>query len=353
MEPVTMALIGSALAPAIGGIVGNIMGSGDRDAAREAQARALKEMLDLQVPNPEDQKIYLQKLVSQGQLSPEMEAYISAAPSKMEGVSTDPRLKEAQMKALAQMQDLGKTGFNAEDKMVLNKVAADTARQSQGRDQAIMQNMAMRGMGGSGQELAARMMSAQQATQNQAEEGDRVAAMAQRRALESIAQAGGMAGSIRNQDFDQQSAVARAQDEINRFNTQNRISAGQRNTDRTNAARQYNLSEAQRIADTNVGLGNQQEIHNKGLSQQNFENRYRRAAGAAGAYNQEAQNRSAEAQAVGNMWAGIGSGAGRTAGAVAMMSGSTNAPRTASTAEVNDTLQGLDDLKKIKPSWIK
>ena len=324
-----LALGASALAPVIGGAIGNAASSGDRDAARQAQAEALKQMLDLKVPDPQQQKIYLQRLVSQGQLDPEMESYINASPSKMEGVSTDPRLKEAQMRALSQMQSLGNTGFNAQDKMVLNQAAADTARQAQGRDQSILQSMAQRGMGGAGSELAARMMSAQQATQNQAEQGDRVAAMAQQRALESIAQAGGMAGSLRSQDFDQQSAIARAQDQINQFNTQNRIAAQQRNVSASNQAQQYNLAERQRIADTNAGLANQQEIHNKGLSQQNFDNQYRRAAGVGGAYNTAAGNYNNNAQAISNMWAGIGSGVGRTAGALAMgMKGSPTAPES-------------------------
>lgn len=340
-------IIGSAVAPIIGGIIGNASASDDRDAAKKAQADALKQILDLQVPDPEQQKIYLERLVSQGKLDPDTEAYISATPSKMENINVDPRLKDAQMKALTQMQALGTTGLNAEDKLMLNKLSADTARQARGRDEGILQNMAMRGMGGGGQELVARMMSSESAAQNQGEESDRIAAMAQRRALESIANAGGMAGNMRNQDFDQQSAVARAQDEINRFNTSNRISAQQRNIDRANSAKEFNLREAQRISDANVGLSNQQEIANKGLVQQKYNNELNRAGMASGAFNTAAQNYNSSAQGTANMWAGIGSGVGKGFAGIAEASlprgrRKTDTPQTSSPVAFGDSDEWLD-----------
>lgn len=310
-------LAASALAPIAGGIVGSIMDNGDEDASKQAYAEALRQWASLNAPSIEEQKIFLEKLGAQPDLTPEMEAYIQAEASRMEGVSADPRLKEAQMKALEQMQSAGITGLNAEDKYALNKASAQTARDARGRDSAILQNMAMRGMAGGGQELAARMMASQNATQNQAEESDRVAAMAMRRALESRAQAGTMAGQMRTEDFNEKSSVARAQDEINRFNTQNRINTQQRNVGARNAAQEYNLNRSYDVEKNNVAIANRQEDHNKGLYQTHFQNQLDIARGRSGAYNTEGGRRDDSAARTRNMWSGIGRGVGRGLSALA------------------------------------
>ena len=55
MDPSTMAMVGSAAAPILGGLMGNIMGSGDSEAAQAAIANAMAQFEALGMP-PETYK---------------------------------------------------------------------------------------------------------------------------------------------------------------------------------------------------------------------------------------------------------------------------------------------------------
>jgi hypothetical protein len=301
----------AAAAPIVGGLLGGLLNNGDEDAANAARQRALQQIMDLPIPDIEKQKIVLNHLQSQGQLSPTLEGTESLQDSGMNSIQSDPRLRDAQMNALAQMQGLSTTGMNADDRMVLNKMRNDVAAQAQGRDQGILQQMEQRGMGGSGNELAARMMASQAATQQAQTAADSQASMAQQRALQAMAQAGTLGGQVRGQDFDQAAAKAQAQDEINKFNTTNRQSVQSRNVAARNQAAETNLSNAQRIADSNVGFDNQAEINNKGLVQQNYENELAKRKAAAGMLGDEAAAKQKSADQTSAMWGGIGQGVGQ------------------------------------------
>jgi len=286
--------------------------------ARAAQAAALAEWMKLNVPDPEQQKIVLQQLKSAGKLSPELEQTFQQQASLMGGIQTDPRLKEAQMNALSQLQQVGSSGgMMLEDKAALNEISSESANQARGAEQAIQQNMQARGMGGSGMEMAARLSSQQAAATRNANQSMTVAGMAQKRALDAMMQSGQLGGQIREQAFGEDSRKAEAQDAINRYNTANSQDVLQRNTATRNRVNESNLNNDQRIADTNAGLANQQEIHNKGLGQQQFENEAQKTAGMTGQYNTNANAASKSGQESAAMWSGIGQGIGQIGSAYA------------------------------------
>jgi hypothetical protein len=311
MDPMTLALLGGSVgAPILGGVLGNIFSSGDQDSARQAQQQALQQMLGVSVPSVDEQKINLGKYSQVGTLTPQMEQAVTMGPSAMSTVSSDPRLKDAQLAALGQLGQLGQGGLNATDKAALISSLRDVSAQSQAQNAAIQQNFQQRGMGGAGAELAARLSASQAGSNQAAQNADNINSMAQQRALSALQSYGSMAGGMRDQDFNQQSAVARAQDAINQFNAMQRQGVNTRNTQTNNMAQQYNLGVAQGIANQNVGLGNQQEMYNKGLYQQNFQNQMQKAGGAANAYNNQANNYNQYANQTRGMWSGIGQGVG-------------------------------------------
>lgn len=287
------AAAGSAIMPgvgtAIGGLIGGITGlfSGDGDDQREKQLQMLQqiqaEIDSIPLPPIEAQQLVLEKYRQAGVLTPEMEATITQGPSRMEQVSTDPRLKTAQMGVLSKLAQLGEQGLSAEDRMVFDELTRQTAQQEQARQQGILQNMAARGMGGSGAELAAQLSSSQAAADRQSREGMNLAAQAQKNALNAILQRGSLAGELRSQDFGEQAKIASAADEIARFNAANRQSIEGRNVGARNAAQEFNLRSAQDISDRNVSLSNYQQQHNKQLLQRRFDNQLAkaRAKGAA------------------------------------------------------------------------
>jgi hypothetical protein len=314
-----------ALIGAAGSIAGGLMGGSASSAASDraaAEARAMREMLDrIQLPDIEKQKLLLELPQIMGQYTPEMEQYHQLGPSAMQDIQLTPEFQEAQMTALQSLQDIGQEGMTASERAVMNQIRRQTAQEEQARQNAILQNMAERGVGGSGIELAARLSSSQASADRASQESDRLAAMAQQRALESIQQAGGMATQLRGQEFGEQSASAKAKDVIDQFNIANRQSLDTRNVGSMNQAQLRNLQEQQRLSELQSALRNQQQMSNKALDQQRFQNELSKASGQAGVsqnlqsvYNQQATN-------MGNLYAGIGTGIGKAAGGVASLLG--------------------------------
>src|ERR1700682_2020516 len=116
----TGAAAGSSLGPwgaIVGGLVGGAAGlfSGDdhEDEIRQRQEAALNEIKNTNVP--ELKQLIFEKYKSAGILTPELEQTIMQDPSLMGGIKADPRLKDAQMSALAKLQEQGQGGLQAQD----------------------------------------------------------------------------------------------------------------------------------------------------------------------------------------------------------------------------------------------
>lgn len=299
--------------------------------------------------------------------APEVQAATAAVErlrdSRMNDIQMDPRLRENQLAALAGLQEVVEGGgLTAQDQAALNRIQNQNARAEQGRRGAILQSMASRGMGGSGMELMAQLQSSQAASDRQAQEGLDVAALAAERKLAAIQALGSQSGSLRGQDFGEAERIAAAQDAIDRFNTAsvnqnnqfnsqvlnaNRESGADRrlradlyNRDRAFQADQFDIGnqlEGQRfnaqtanamssanrdarqsVRAQNADSRNRSKLYNAQLPQQNFDNRYRVAAGksgAAGAGVQYYSNKYAAGQAAkGNA---LGAGVGLAAAAMA------------------------------------
>jgi len=173
-------------------------------------------------------------------------------PSEMQNIQTDPRLMQAQYDALRELETRGREGFTARDELDRLKTKQDVAKENAGRLGAIQQNMAARGMGGSGMDLVAQLQASQAATEREALAGlERNAAQEANRA-NSSAQAGGLAGNIRGQGFQENSAKAQAQDAINRFNTTNSVNRSMYNNRGVNSVNAENVSRNNQVLDKNT-----------------------------------------------------------------------------------------------------
>lgn len=254
--------------------------------------------------------------------------------TEMQGIEVDPRLKEAQIAALAGLQDISDSGgMTLTDEANLNRIQSQTAQADKGRRDAILQNMQARGMGGSGLELLAQLQSSQAATDQASQQGLDVAGMAQQRALDALMRGGALSGEVRGQDFGEQAAIRSAQDEINAFNAANLTRGSQFDASNINQGRQFNAAQdlgaqqfnigtdvdirtgdanrqaginqfnvgqandmAQFVQGTNAGIRGQnvgisnkaQETNRIGIPQQQFENQFKKAGGVAQGYGAQA-----------------------------------------------------------------
>jgi hypothetical protein len=306
--------VGTALAiggaAALAGGVGNYLAN--KSAAERAemlQNQALQDWIAINIPDPKDQQLALQDFVSQGKLNPKLENSIKADPSAFKSVVTDFSQKNAQTRALSELEKVGyEGGLRLQDKAALQDAMMETQDKERGNRLAIGQEMSRRGLGGSGFELASKLEGQQGAADRNSRASLDIASRAQDRALQSIMNAGDMASKYRSQDFSEKSAKAAADDKINLFNTTNMQDIQQRNIASQNQAAAQNLAEQQRLADTNVKQNNYEQEHNRNLLQQNFDNEVKKTAGKTGQIGALANNTIQQGQNLGNLYSNIGQG---------------------------------------------
>lgn len=293
-----------------GGIAGAIERSNANAKAMQLTQESLNELAAIGIPSEEAQRITLQRLQSQGMLTPELEQNILQGRTEMEGISTDPRLADTEMQALDELRTLGQGGFNIQDKAALDKSLSQSSALERGQREAILQDMAQRGASTSGGALAAQLSNQQGAATRGNEAALDTAAQGYQRALDAIRSGGALAGEMQGRQFNQQAQIKGAQDIINRMNTEAMQGVQTRNIGAMNSAQAANLGEKQRISDANAGLYNQQEIYNKSLPQQTFQNQMNLAGAKSnvrsGQANQAIQGGNQQAATIAGMGAGVG-----------------------------------------------
>ena len=288
-------------------------------------------------------------------------------PTELRNILINQQARQAQLDVLQKYQQQGEQGLTAIDRAALADIQNELARQERGQREAILANMAQRGMAGSGQELASALLAGQESAQRASEEGMRIAAQQQANRQEALARVAQLSGGIEATDYARLAKSAEAQDIINRFNLQNRlqfqtenlqnlqdvlnrrtaeeIRAAQFGAEQTTAARQYlaglqNLSEQQKLEreqairnlnieqanrqqQANIELANQERLYNvaeKPRLQYGLQSQY--ASGISGALGGIAQSQAQQAMNQYQTQAGlIGTGlqAGGTLGSAFVM----------------------------------
>jgi len=256
---------------------------GDKPAA--TQNKAISAFNNIGIPTAEAQKIILETPELVGQLFPDLEFAEQLEDTAYSDIEVPGDLKDKQLDALNTLNQIAQEGgLTPEDEAELRAIQRQVMGGAEARDASILQNMSERGMGGSGVELASRLAGNQAAQQTQAEMADRQASMAFQRKMEALNRVGDMSGKMRDQEFSEQSDVAKARDIMNQFNVGQRANVQQRNVATQNATQAANLGAKQATADRGVDLRNKQEEYNKGLAQKQFDNQMAQAKGTSTAY---------------------------------------------------------------------
>lgn len=235
------------------------------------------------IPPIEAQKIVLQQYGLPEDFVPILEKAIELKNTELKGVSFDPELKKTRMDALAKLQGISDAqGMDIQSQVAMDQALEAARQQEQGQREAIETSMQRRGIAGSGIDMALQQQ-AQQAAANEARRASQLqAAEANARALQALTQGASLAGQMSQEDIALQSAQAQAQDLINQFNAQTNINQQQRNVDRQNVSRLENIRGRESVSRANVDLKNQGDMFNKGLIQQEFQNKMAKAGGIAG-----------------------------------------------------------------------
>ena len=258
--PVTAALIGGGGAIA-GGLMGYLTRPDLSASTGSAKLQALTALINRppEIPEVEFAKYSTPEALSYlGNFTPE-ELQATGLPS---GVINQ-AMRQKQLQAIGGVEELSQTGLSAIDRAALTEIQNEIATQERGQRESILQNMAQKGLSGSGQELAAQLQASQSASQLASQQGLQRAAQAQRARVDALSNLSNMATGIENTDFQRQAQKTQAQDVINQFNTQNRNVAGLRNLQTQQDLSTMNAQEKNRIAQANIDLMNRQMVENK------------------------------------------------------------------------------------------
>jgi hypothetical protein len=259
--PVTTALIAGGAGTVAGGLMGYLTKPDLSASTNSAKLQALTALLNRppEIPEVELQKYSTPEALSYlGNFTPE-ELQATGLPA---GVINQ-AMRQKQLQALGGVEQLSQTGLSAIDRAALSEIQNEIAMQERGQRESILQNMAQRGISGSGQELAAQLQSSQAASQLASQQGMQQAAQAQQARVNALNNLSNMATGIESTDFERQAQKAQAQDVINQFNVQNRNVAGLRDLDLQQSLRNEFEREKMRVSQANTDLANKQIMQNK------------------------------------------------------------------------------------------
>lgn len=313
----------AAGAQVAGTLVGSFASQADRNRAQSAMEAAIAQIQSVGAPPDLSAAIIKEKFKQVGLLDPQLEEKIDAGVSEMANLQERTETRDAQMKALSQFGSLSKTGLSMEDRAAFNELRRKTQQDAEAKRQQVLQQMQARGLGGSGAELIAQLQAGQSGAEMQAQAGDNLSAQASQRALQALSQYGNLAGNVRTQDYDVDSAKAQAADELKRFDVSNQVARQQRNVSAKNQAQQYNLDTAQDVANKNTATANAEKERQAQAARQYWQDRLSYAGALAGGERDRADIYDKKAQRTQDLWSGIGS-AGSKAFSPSPKTGSTD-----------------------------
>ena len=195
----------------------------------------------------------------------------------------DPRLQAAQMAALEGITGVTEAGgLDAQSRLNLEEGLGRVAGSEQARLQQLKEDPTL----GQGQKLALQAQAVQGAGQSGRDVALQTAAQAQQARMAALGQQSNMASGMQGQQLQLAGQKASAADAIAQFNTQQRM-----------GVQSQNLGARQAIANQAAATRNQQEMYNKGLLQQQFQNQMAKVTGVTGAQSNLAQQMQQQAAA--------------------------------------------------------
>ena len=309
---------GAGLGSGIGGAIGGIAvlaGAGGKGGekyhrlALEAWNKLKMVDFDMSKLEPAEQRMV-------AEIAPQL--YDAQIQGDVSLTQDSPEMRESQLRALSQMEEIGETGLRQEDFLAAQDAQRQIGQTQRRYTQSAIQNMAERGRLGAGSELGARMAGGQASSELAASMGRDLQRDAIRNRLNALAMSGQFASDIRGQDVGVSSRRAGERNLFNEWVSALNTNASAANVAAQNQAQYYNVGTAQGISNTNVqnryaNAARNQEYLND-LRQQGFSNQLAKTQGLTRSYQIRGQakdrERAAKEKAIIETGSGIGGAAG-------------------------------------------
>lgn len=311
----TSAAIGAGLSVA-GGLAGMFASNAARQDAKNSANQALQELLSVGLPPDLSNPVAIKHLQSVGLYTPQLEQAIDLGITQTEQIQEDPALKAQQMRQMSALEQLSQRGLSPAQQAALQQSRMQNEADEQSRQASIIQQLQARGQGGSGAELAARLQSSQAAANRGSQAGLEAVGQSSMAAQNALQMLGNQAGQVRAQDFGVAKDISSAADLRSRFNVEAAQGRQTRNVGAQNIGQDRNLTRAEKVADTNVMLDNQELLRQNQAKQDYWNSQLQRANMRSGGYANQGKSQAADAQATSDMYSKIGSGAGTMASGI-------------------------------------
>lgn len=312
-------MAGAAVAaPIIGGLVGNVMSQGDRNAAKKAMKQAYAELQKAGYPPDLSKEIIYKQFESAGVLTPELEEDIHMAQSEFNNIKEDPQLRESQLEALNKFKQQSQGGLAADERAAYNQMMQGVRQDTRSKTDQILADQQRRGQGaGSGNSLIAQLQAAQSGADQAASQSDDLMSLIAQRVRQGTQDMSGAAQQVRAQDYNVASDKASALDARNQFMQTNSMARQQRNVGAKNDAQQMNLANKQNLMNTNTQQANAEKLRQVQEQGNLYDRNLNLAQAKAAAKTGQQQYYQQQAQQTAEMYAGAGKSIGEGVSAYA------------------------------------
>ena len=192
------------------------------------------------------------KLKLVGEYIPELtELIVEIDPTVIEDSEVMKRGMEAQEQALGAYEDIADSGYEGDPRIraLMARAKENYQGEAQSRADSLAQQMARRGVGGSGIELASQLASQGQAMDKIADLEMEGAGAAYQARLDALASGAELGGRMSRDDLSKQQINAQIVNDFNKRMSQRAMDQARLDTDAKNAAQLTNLQAKQRLAE--------------------------------------------------------------------------------------------------------
>jgi len=198
-----------------------------------------------------------------GTYEPEIAQRIQEETPELIQESASGQEKQYQKDVLSQLSSLSQTGDDAISRAQREEAAFEADAATKRRRNEAVKQMTQRGLGGSGADILAQIQGGQDASVEQRRAALQAAANAQSRRYDALNQLGSMAGQVRGQNTNTESANKQIMNSFRQRTANARQNYEQAVAETRNDAQRYNLNVAQSVADANVGINNRGQMVNQ------------------------------------------------------------------------------------------
>jgi hypothetical protein len=306
---------GALIGAGIGGGIGGLFDDSGAEA-REMMAKALAEYEAIGIPPDLSGPIILQQLQKGGMLTPQLEGVLKEEMFNASTVSDNADTRKDMTGALAQIRSKTFGGLSPQQMSNMQQLTDKVGAQNQSFIKGGLNTLAQQGKVGGGDFLASILGGGQNSSQlasRTAVDIGAAGANAQDQALRDYLTG---IGALRSSDDRRNEYNATARQAADIYKSQNASSRQARNVNTSNNANQMNWNRSNEVNDVNTRMNNAELLRQQQAKRDFWNDKYKLAAGKAGAYTGQAQNEMQMANNQNQNWNQIFQGLTSAGGAI-------------------------------------